>query len=135
MSFCHARIDADPEALVHNGVRVEQGGGDTIINAFAQGFKTGMAREVAGKEISGLDLVLFQMFSELVAGDGGLGGQGHQEAEPGGLGAWQWLLHAKPGNILDALIQAGVVLLALFDEGGKFLKLGAADGRLQVGGF
>ena len=65
----HAGIKSDPEGIVHYFVGIGQGTRHTVINTFNKRFKTGVFQNVSGKEIAGLDLVVFKIFCQIIAGE------------------------------------------------------------------
>ncbi len=86
--FRHSRIKANPEAVVHEFVRVFQFAGNTVIFPLFQGRKTGVPDQVAGEEISGLDVFLLQTGNDIISLEWQTISQGYQKPEPARIALW-----------------------------------------------
>ena len=72
--FRHARIDTDPEGIGHHKVCIFQftDNAETFAGR-AHLIECRMFHQIAGKEITGLDFLAFQILTKLVTGKTGIG--------------------------------------------------------------
>ena len=125
-----AGVDADEEGVGGDQVGVVQAADDAVFDVLVGR----VAQEVAAEEVAGLDAGGFQGADDVGARESGLGTDGDDVAEPGGVGlVWRAVQDELVGVALQACLQAVVVALAGLDELRELAQLGAADGGLHVG--
>lgn len=59
LGIAHAGIEADPERIVHNRVRVGERPGNPVVAAFYQRIETRVFGNVSGEEVARLDVRCF----------------------------------------------------------------------------
>ena len=128
----HARIDTDPESIIHDAVRVLEAADNAVtFPLLAHLVETGMLDEVACKEHSGLYALVLDIRHDLLAIY--TFAASHEKTEPARLavltGLWQYELIL---DVFQTALQIIEVMAATLDETRKFLQLRAADGRLHV---
>ena len=91
-----------------------------------------MAEQVAGKEVTRLNLMILQIRSQLVTRIARILPHGDEESEPAGLRVLLRFWQQKSLDALQTLIHGIEVLAATLHDEVEFLQLGAADSRLEV---
>lgn len=126
------RLNANPECVVHHVVGVGKVTADAVVGAD----HVRLARQVAGKQQAGADLVLVQVGEQVQPGDRAVFFQRDGEAEPGRVRVFGRLGQADEFFArLESLFQEGVVVFAGLDELRGLVQLRQAAGGLHVGDF
>lgn len=128
----HARIDADPEGIVHDAVGILETADDAVaFFCLTHLVEAWVLDEVAGKEHAGLDAFALDVRHDFLAVDAFA--TGHEEAEPARVAVCAWFRQDELVlDVLQAVLEIVEVVTAALDEAREFLELGAADSGLHV---
>ena len=132
----HARIDTDPEGMIHNVISTFQIADYAVaLTRGAHFIKGGMLQKIARKQVACLDLPALQVLGKVVTGEARIFLHRDKETEPSRVGILLRFGKDKAGYTRKAFFQVGEVRPPGFDNGVQFLKLGTADGGLHIGHF
>lgn len=128
----HARIDTNPEGIVHDAVGILEAANDAIaFSCLAHLVEARVLDEVAGEEHAGLDAFALDVRHDFLAVDAFAAG--HEEAEPARVAVCARLRQDELVlDVLQAVLEVVEIVAAALDKTRKFLELGAADSSLHV---
>ena len=134
--FAHSRIDPNPETVTHNFIRVLEFSNNSIIHPLLEAAETGMTGNIATEEISGLNIIAFQILNQIIAGKPGRPLDAKQKPKPVGIGAGSGPRKDEViFEVLQAIVERIKILLAFLNKIRKLFNLGKANGCLHIAYF